>query len=641
MKLIFILLFSSLSLFTQKAFHDEEILHSKKILNTKKELIDDEPIIPRPQLDETRTLKLEIDSFFSEKQIQFKVFMEIASMRNRFEKIPLRNYFVAVYKNGKRISSIDDIIRNSYSVPGNGNYEIFISTYYDGKNYSIRKSFTVDLEIIDFLKYKYLRGRLISVSDHIKSEKWDFDFDTQGKNQYSYDLSGNVIKDLNRGIQSISYTRHNLPKKVTLVNGTYYEYTYNNSGQRLIKKRNGVIISHYIRNSSGQILAELDGNGAIKYKSILGTGEILGKSENISGNYSDHYYLKDHLGNIRVTIKNNLLLSTGPRIQGVRNSDGSITISGEHLFEPELVISAQTILEGEEAEVVSAQDYYPYGMVSRSSTSITEEQNKFKYQGKERDLETGYDYFEARFYDSSIGRFLQVDPMAENFHYSSPFVAMNNNPITLIDPTGMYSVDPGGLDSWLAPVDDYYYNQSGQLVDHVKNNKPDKFFVEVKQEHTGSVEHNGKQYLEANSDQTVKGAQGKGGFNKVNEGFENSTQHKKLLATGTDAAKEGISSIIEASSGDLSKSGRLDPKRKLDKKTLNVIDNKVYNQDETGNHIWGASLEAAGIPDFIKTLGAEAYSIMKKGKFDEANDKKAYLKGSEWQRNQEKKKEEE
>ncbi|NUQ82751.1 MAG: hypothetical protein HUU10_14160 [Bacteroidetes bacterium] len=51
-------------------------------------------------------------------------------------------------------------------------------------------------------------------------------------------------------------------------------------------------------------------------------------------------------------------------------------------------------------------------------------------------METGYDYFEARTYDSQIGRFLQVDPMAVKFNSMSPFSAMGNSPVYLIDPDG-------------------------------------------------------------------------------------------------------------------------------------------------------------------------------------------------------------
>ncbi len=48
-------------------------------------------------------------------------------------------------------------------------------------------------------------------------------------------------------------------------------------------------------------------------------------------------------------------------------------------------------------------------------TSMIDNNDKFRFMTKERDGETGYDYVEARYYDSSIGRFLQVDPLAEKF----------------------------------------------------------------------------------------------------------------------------------------------------------------------------------------------------------------------------------
>ena len=62
--------------------------------------------------------------------------------------------------------------------------------------------------------------------------------------------------------------------------------------------------------------------------------------------------------------------------------------------------------------------------------------DKFKYQGKERDGETGYDYFEARLYDSAIGRFMQVDAFAEKYPTMNAYTGMGNNPIFFVDPTG-------------------------------------------------------------------------------------------------------------------------------------------------------------------------------------------------------------
>ena len=62
--------------------------------------------------------------------------------------------------------------------------------------------------------------------------------------------------------------------------------------------------------------------------------------------------------------------------------------------------------------------------------------------GKERDSETGLDYFGARYYGSNIGRFASVDPVAlAKQRLLDPqqlnlYGYVRNNPLTLLDPTG-------------------------------------------------------------------------------------------------------------------------------------------------------------------------------------------------------------
>ena len=59
------------------------------------------------------------------------------------------------------------------------------------------------------------------------------------------------------------------------------------------------------------------------------------------------------------------------------------------------------------------------------------------FTGKERDSETGFSYFGARYYDSDIlTGWLSVDPMADDFLYISPYNYCNWNPVKLKDPDG-------------------------------------------------------------------------------------------------------------------------------------------------------------------------------------------------------------
>jgi RHS repeat-associated protein len=108
-----------------------------------------------------------------------------------------------------------------------------------------------------------------------------------------------------------------------------------------------------------------------------------------------HYYVTDHLGNNRI----------------VANSSGT---------------------------VVQSTQYYPFGMSFADAAGAGAQ--PYKYNGKELDQMHGlnmYDY-SARHYDSAIGRFTTVDPLAEKYYSISPYVYCNNNPIKYIDPTGMY-----------------------------------------------------------------------------------------------------------------------------------------------------------------------------------------------------------
>ena len=64
-------------------------------------------------------------------------------------------------------------------------------------------------------------------------------------------------------------------------------------------------------------------------------------------------------------------------------------------------------------------------------------QNTPAFTGKEKDSETGYYYFGARYYDPSLsGLFLSVDPMSDKYPSISPYAYCAWNPVKLVDPDG-------------------------------------------------------------------------------------------------------------------------------------------------------------------------------------------------------------
>lgn len=79
------------------------------------------------------------------------------------------------------------------------------------------------------------------------------------------------------------------------------------------------------------------------------------------------------------------------------------------------------------------------------------------FSAKEKDAETGYSYFGARYYSSDLSVWLSVDPMADKYPSMSPYSYCANNPIKLIDPNGedWYESDDG-------KTLEFVYGESGQ-----------------------------------------------------------------------------------------------------------------------------------------------------------------------------------
>lgn len=92
--------------------------------------------------------------------------------------------------------------------------------------------------------------------------------------------------------------------------------------------------------------------------------------------------------------------------------------------------------------ILQEDHYYPFGMNinALSSTAPLSKPNKYKFNGNEEQTEfnLGLSDFNARFYDPQLGRFIQVDPLAD---YAvqlnmTPYQFGWNNPVKYDDPTG-------------------------------------------------------------------------------------------------------------------------------------------------------------------------------------------------------------
>ena len=75
---------------------------------------------------------------------------------------------------------------------------------------------------------------------------------------------------------------------------------------------------------------------------------------------------------------------------------------------------------------------------------------RYTFSGKERDTESGYSYFGARYYNSAYSIWMSVDPMADKYPNLSPYAYCGNNPGKLVDPDG---------EEWEKKEDEEYANK--------------------------------------------------------------------------------------------------------------------------------------------------------------------------------------
>ncbi len=100
--------------------------------------------------------------------------------------------------------------------------------------------------------------------------------------------------------------------------------------------------------------------------------------------------------------------------------------------------------------VLEQHDYLPFGEECAtgpcsSNAGVAGGQTR-KFTGKERDQETGYDYFGARYYAARTGRFATIDPVytwqenLEDPQRWNRYASVRNNPLRYTDPDGKFFV---------------------------------------------------------------------------------------------------------------------------------------------------------------------------------------------------------
>ena len=123
------------------------------------------------------------------------------------------------------------------------------------------------------------------------------------------------------------------------------------------------------------------------------------------------------------------------RVSTTVNADGS-TVSEKSFYHLDHLNSTK-VVKDEAGEVVVNYTYRAFGEQLKrldKSNNPTEDEAKYSYSGKELDEDINLYYFNARFYDATTGRFINVDPVQDGLNW---YVYCSNNPLAMVDPTGL------------------------------------------------------------------------------------------------------------------------------------------------------------------------------------------------------------
>lgn len=309
--------------------------------------------------------------------------------------------------------SFDEVL----SYDKNGNIKTLIRNLEDPSN-----GLAIDM---DNLTYTYApdSNKLVKVEDSTNNTL-GFTNGANSSIEYTYDVNGNMISDLNKGIASISYNHLNLPTEIVFSGSSTKKinYLYNAAGVKIQKKV-----------TNGSTVTTTDYRDGFQYfNNVLqffptAEGYVKNTVVNNQNTYDYVYNYTDHLGNIRVSYMKD-------------PSTGNLKILEENHYYPfGLKHSRYAPLVGRMSAINNDTDkaivpINPNDQFARQSVY------KYKLNGKEYQDELGLNVYAFGFrdYDPALGRWNVIDQLSEMYHTTSPYAFVQNNPLINREIDGRY-----------------------------------------------------------------------------------------------------------------------------------------------------------------------------------------------------------
>ncbi|HET8572399.1 MAG TPA: RHS repeat-associated core domain-containing protein [Edaphocola sp.] len=203
-------------------------------------------------------------------------------------------------------------------------------------------------------------------------------------------------------------------------------------------------------NYDGIPLSELPENARIVEQTV-GNPAMAEQLNNLLNQHDDPELPKAHLNYLVFNDEMQLVPQESGAVQvGLSAANGQVTVTQAGYIL--VYIDNQSIgndvwfdnvhLEHYTGQVLEEDMYYPFGLTLSQDAGVVNTAQPYKYNSKELQTEFGLQYYDygARMYNSQIGRWNGIDPLAEKFRHESPFNYAGNNPVINIDVEGQYKL---------------------------------------------------------------------------------------------------------------------------------------------------------------------------------------------------------
>ncbi|HEY8464010.1 MAG TPA: RHS repeat-associated core domain-containing protein, partial [Bacillota bacterium] len=229
---------------------------------------------------------------------------------------------------------------------------------------------------------------------------------TDGKYAFAYDAAGNLIQKGNKF--TISGNTVSFTTKGTGVE--YWEYSYDLLNRLIKVTKNGTIASEYQYDPTGLRVVK-KAKGQTTHYVFEGTEPIFEKNITTNKVKSYIYAFGKHLARV----------------------DGKIGDSSakKYFYHTDQLGSVKAITD-QNGQIVKKNDYYAFGSQFNQEGSLDETHG---FTGKEYDADIDLYYYNARWYDPELGRFISEDP-ARDPNNPNLYSYCGNNPTCRIDSDG-------------------------------------------------------------------------------------------------------------------------------------------------------------------------------------------------------------